>query len=105
MKIQVEWKDIRYKGGVLNVLHTLRKLPENWAFDAEPHKSWFDGVTEKNLRSENGVGARTVREVELWLGRDLEKTIYNPIPVTVSPATIEAAMFLLEKHGYTVTKS
>lgn len=95
----MEWGEIRFRKHVIERLVELDRLQTD-TYEMEPTKDAFDGLTAEDIKTYQ-VGKVTIREVELWLGRELPR---RKKPPQVSPATIDKAIRLLEAYGYTVTK-
>jgi hypothetical protein len=95
----MKWHDIRFRVYVITHLINLGKLPRDSDYYSEPDKSIFSGLTWLEMFHGDQLGPKTIREVEMWLGESFPRHKYI---ADVSPATIEKAILLLRKHGYSV---
>ena len=75
------WNDLRFRFAVLSALNALNQLPPDVVFEPEldgnvfhPKIKWFDKVTFESFARTNGIGIKTIRGVERWLGRRLVST-------------------------------
>ena len=97
----MEWKNIRFKRHIIGRLIELGTLPDDTYYDVVPDKQLFINVYREDLMLGYSIGKKTIKEIELWLGRPLQRKPPRP---SVCESTIEKAILLLTRLGYSISK-